>query len=78
MRWLAEHSGVPASRKLLTRPKETSWLTDSLKAWFGLDLAAMAALSGLNATAAAGALRYFCISSDRAFENISPYPWRRL
>lgn len=50
LRWLAEHSGVPASRKLLTRPKETSWLTDSLKAWFGLDLAAMAALSGLNAT----------------------------
>lgn len=50
VRWLAEHTGVPASRKLLTRPKENSWLTGSLKSWFGLDLTAMAALSGLNAT----------------------------
>lgn len=50
VRWLADRTGVPAGRKLLARPKEHSWLTAGLKSWFGLDLTAMAALSGLNAT----------------------------
>ncbi|WP_165066243.1 signal peptide peptidase SppA [Desulfovibrio sp. ZJ200] len=50
VRWLAGHTGVPADRKLLRRPEKNSWLTAGLKSWFGLDLAAMAALSGLNAT----------------------------
>ena len=49
LRWLAERTGVPAERKLLTKPKESSWLADSLKSWFGLDLSALATVSGLNA-----------------------------
>ena len=49
LRWLAEQTGVPAERKLLTKPKENSWLADSLKSWFGLDLSALATMGGLNA-----------------------------
>lgn len=50
LRWLAERTGVPAEHKLLTKPKESSWLADSLKSWFGLDLSALATVSGLNAS----------------------------
>lgn len=49
LRWLAEQTGVPAERKLLTKPKESSWLADSLKSWFGLDLSTLATMGGLNA-----------------------------
>lgn len=50
VRWLADRTGVPADRTLLRRPEKNSWLTAGLKSWFGLDLTAMAALSGLDAT----------------------------
>ena len=46
--WLAEQTGVPASRRLLTRPREDSWLTASLKSWFGLDISALAATAGVD------------------------------
>lgn len=46
LRWLADKTGIPTSRKLLTRPKESSWLTTGLKSWFGLDLSALAAHAG--------------------------------
>lgn len=42
LRWLADKTGVPATRKLLTRPKEGSWLAESLKSRFGLDLSSLA------------------------------------
>lgn len=50
LRWLADQTGVPVKRKVLSQPKKKSWLTDSLKSWFGLDLTALAAFSGLNDT----------------------------
>ncbi len=48
LRWLAEKTGVPATRKLLTRPKESSWLAESLGSWFGLDFSAFAATAGVD------------------------------
>lgn len=46
LRWLADETGVPASRKLLTRPKESNWLNAGLKSWLGLDISALATHAG--------------------------------
>ena len=43
--WLAEQCGVPAERKLVTRPKEGGWLPRSLKTMLGVDLSALGSLS---------------------------------
>lgn len=43
--WLSEQCGVPAERKLVTRPKEGGWLPRSLKTMLGVDLSALGSLS---------------------------------
>ena len=43
--WLSEQCGVPAERKLVTRPKEGNWLPRSLKTMLGVDLSALGSLS---------------------------------
>ena len=43
--WLSEQCGVPAERKLVTRPKEGNWLPRSLKTMLGVDLSAQGSLS---------------------------------
>lgn len=43
--WLSEQCGVPAERKLVTRPKEGGWLPRGLKTMLGVDLAALGSLS---------------------------------
>lgn len=43
--WLSEQCGVPAERKLVTRPKEGGWLPRSLKNMLGVDLSALGSLS---------------------------------
>lgn len=50
-RWLAQKTGVPTDRKLLTRPKEGNWLGRGLTAMLGLDadsIGGLAALVGLH------------------------------
>ncbi|WP_297670843.1 signal peptide peptidase SppA [uncultured Desulfovibrio sp.] len=47
LRWLSEQCGVPADRKLLTRPEEDGWLPRGLKTLLHLDLeAGLDALAG--------------------------------
>ncbi|UIB00502.1 signal peptide peptidase SppA [Desulfovibrio desulfuricans] len=43
--WLSEQCGVPAERKLVTRPKEGGWLPRSLKTMLGVDLSVLGSLS---------------------------------
>ena len=43
--WLSEQCGVPAERKLVTRPKEGGWLPRSLTTMLGVDLSALGSLS---------------------------------
>lgn len=46
-RWLAQKTGVPADRKLLTRPKEGNWLGRGLTAMLGVDIDAIGGLAAL-------------------------------
>lgn len=46
-RWLAQKTGVPVDRKLLTRPKEGNWLGRGLTAMLGLDVDAIGGLAAL-------------------------------
>ncbi len=39
--WLAEKSGVPYERGLLTRPKENHWIAEGLKSLLGIDIVAL-------------------------------------
>lgn len=43
--WLSAQCGVPAERKLLSRPKEGGWLPRGLKTMLGVDLGALGGLA---------------------------------
>ena len=43
--WLSAQCGVPADRKLLSRPKEGNWLPRGLKTMLGVDLSALGSLT---------------------------------
>ncbi|MFT4301106.1 MAG: signal peptide peptidase SppA [Desulfovibrio sp.] len=54
LRWLAQKTGVPVDRKLLTRPKEGNWLGRGLTAMLGLDADAINGLAALVGLSSAG------------------------
>ncbi|MDD4701505.1 MAG: signal peptide peptidase SppA [Desulfovibrio sp.] len=54
LRWLAQKTGVSVERKLLTRPKEGSWLGRGLTAMLGLDAEGINGLAALVGLSSAG------------------------